>query len=73
MCNCPPKEHPVAALNHVSAKLAFIADAFAQNTPQPFQLSIQGEFGLFLFLRQMEDEVKAVSDQLFEAEKEVRS
>ena len=71
MCTCLEKERPADILSHVCAKLAFIGDVFAQNDDTPTQLSTRGEFGLFLLLRGLEDEVKAISDQLFEAEKEV--
>jgi hypothetical protein len=72
MCTRPTEDHPIDVLRHIAAKLAFIGDAFSQHSENQFQLSVQGEFGLFLILRGLEDEVMAVSDQLHEAE-EVKS
>jgi hypothetical protein len=65
-----PNEDPAEVLNQVSAKLAFLGDAFSQH--KPFEFSVAGEFGFHLILRGLEDEVKHVEIQLFEAE-EVKS
>lgn len=73
MCRCLATPPPEVALEQLAAKIALLGDLFSLPPDEsPPALSKNGVFGLVIYLRELEDEIMDISEEVSKLE-EVRS